>query len=68
MSSIIITRCLKLAARCLELGQGTRGVHAKRNPSNSPTFRRALDPRSIGVGLALLCHNGSGLKFDQVGV
>ena len=21
-----------------------------------------LDPRSIGVGLALLCHNGSGLK------
>ena len=40
MSSIII-------AWSLELGQGTRGVHDKRNSSNSPTFRRALDPRSI---------------------
>ena len=35
--------CLKLGA----CGQETRGVHAKRNPTNSPTFRRALDPRSI---------------------
>jgi len=31
----------------LKFGQGTRGVHDKRNSSNSPTFRRALDPRSI---------------------
>ena len=39
--------CLELGAWSLELGQGTRGVHDKRNSSNSPTFRRALDPRSI---------------------
>ena len=33
----------------LKFGQGTRGVHAKRNPSNSPTFRRALDPRTASL-------------------